>query len=36
VPASQFKPGEYTTQINVIDTVSSQVSFPRLSFVVLE
>ena len=36
VPANQFKPGSYTCQINIIDAVASQVSFPRVSFVVLE
>ena len=34
VPASSFKPGTYTCQINIIDTVATRASFPRLSFVV--
>jgi len=36
VPAEQFKPGTYTCQINIIDTIASTVAFPRLSFVVME
>jgi VWFA-related protein len=36
VPADQFKPGQYTCQINIIDTVASKVAFPRMSFVVLD
>jgi hypothetical protein len=34
VPASSFKAGAYTCQINIIDTVATKASFPRLSFVV--
>jgi hypothetical protein len=36
VPAEQFKPGTYTCQINIIDSIASTVAFPRLSFVVME
>ena len=35
VPAEQFQPGTYTCQINIIDAVASKVSFPRLSFAVM-
>jgi VWFA-related protein len=35
VPAEQFKPGTYTCQINIIDTVAEKGSFPRLRFSVL-
>ena len=35
VPAEQFKPGTYTCQINIIDTVAGKVSFPRLRFAVM-
>lgn len=34
VPATQFRPGSYEVQINVIDAVAKQAAFPRLSFVV--
>ncbi len=34
VPASSFKAGTYTCQINIIDTVATKASFPRVSFVV--
>jgi VWFA-related protein len=36
VPAEQFRPGTYTCQINIIDSIASAVAFPRVSFVVLE
>jgi VWFA-related protein len=36
VPAEQFKPGAYTCQINIIDSIASTVAFPRVSFVVME
>jgi VWFA-related protein len=36
VPAEQFKPGAYTCQINIVDSIASMVAFPRLSFVVME
>jgi VWFA-related protein len=36
VPAEQFKPGGYTCQINIVDSIASTVAFPRLSFVVME
>ena len=36
VPAEQFKPGAYTCQINIVDSIASTVAFPRLSFVVME
>jgi VWFA-related protein len=36
VPAEQFKPGTYTCQINIIDSIASAVAFPRVSFVVME
>ena len=36
VPADQFKPGTYTCQINIIDSIASTVAFPRLTFVVME
>jgi VWFA-related protein len=36
VPAEQFKPGAYTCQINIIDSIASTVAFPRLSFVVMD
>jgi VWFA-related protein len=36
VPAEQFKPGTYTCQINIIDSIASTVAFPRLSFVVMD
>jgi hypothetical protein len=35
VPPEVFKPGTYECQINVIDTVSPSVAFPRLSFLVM-
>jgi hypothetical protein len=35
VPAEQFQPGTYTCQINIIDAVASKVSFPRLTFAVM-
>jgi VWFA-related protein len=34
VPASEFKPGLYTCQINIIDTVAGKFDFPRMLFVV--
>jgi hypothetical protein len=34
VPASEFKPGLYTCQINIIDTVTGKFDFPRMLFVV--
>jgi hypothetical protein len=34
VPASEFKPGLYTCQINIIDTVTGRFEFPRMLFVV--
>lgn len=34
VLASQFKPGLYTCQINIIDTVAGKFDFPRMLFVV--
>ena len=36
VPAEQFKPGQYTCQVNIIDAVGGTVAFPRMNFVVLE
>jgi VWFA-related protein len=36
VPAEQFKPGTYTCQINIIDSIASTVAFPRLTFVVMD
>ena len=36
VPAEQFRPGTYTCQINIIDSIASAVAFPRVSFVVME
>ena len=36
VPAEQFKPGTYTCQINIVDSIASTVAFPRLSFVVMD
>ena len=35
VPAEQFRPGAYTCQINIIDSIASTVAFPRVSFVVM-
>src|SRR5687767_4695171 len=35
VPAEQFRPGTYTCQINIIDSIASTVAFPRVSFVVM-
>ena len=35
VPAQQFRPGTYTCQINIIDSIASAVAFPRVSFVVM-
>lgn len=32
VPASQFTPGTYVSQVNVIDGVAGRVAFPRLTF----
>lgn len=34
VAASNFKPGLYTCQVNIIDTVDGQVAFPRLELYV--
>jgi VWFA-related protein len=34
VPASEFKPGLYTCQINIIDTITGKFEFPRTLFVV--
>ncbi len=34
VPASQFTPGTYTGQVNIIDAVANRLAFPRLSFMV--
>ena len=34
VPADQFKPGLYTCQVNVIDEVAGQFTFPRLDMYV--
>jgi VWFA-related protein len=34
VPASEFKPGLYTCQINIIDAVAGRFDFPRMLFVV--
>jgi hypothetical protein len=34
VPASEFKPGLYTCQINIIDAVAGKFDFPRMLFVV--
>ncbi|MGH9408657.1 MAG: VWA domain-containing protein, partial [Vicinamibacterales bacterium] len=34
VPAASLRPGFYTCQINVIDTVSGKFAFPRLSFLI--
>jgi len=34
VPASEFKPGLYTCQINIVDTVAGKFDFPRMLFVV--
>ena len=34
VPASSFKPGLYTCQINIIDTVAGKFDFPRMMFAV--
>jgi hypothetical protein len=36
VPAEQFRPGTYTCQINIIDSIASAVAFPRVSFVVMD
>jgi VWFA-related protein len=36
LPAEQFRPGTYTCQINIIDSIASAVAFPRISFVVME
>ena len=36
IPAEQFRPGTYTCQINIIDSIAAAVAFPRLSFVVME
>jgi hypothetical protein len=39
VPAAQvnqLKPGTYTCQINIIDTVANTIAFPRLTFTVME
>jgi hypothetical protein len=35
VPAEQFKAGNYTCQINVIDQIAGKASWPRLSFTVI-
>jgi hypothetical protein len=35
VPAEQFKAGNYTCQINIIDQVAGKASWPRLSFTVI-
>ena len=34
VPATQFTPGTYTCQVNIIDAVANRLAFPRLSFMV--
>jgi VWFA-related protein len=34
VPASQFTPGTYQCQVNIIDAVANRLAFPRLSFMV--
>ena len=34
VPASQFTPGTYTCQVNIIDAVANRLAFPRLAFMV--
>ncbi len=34
VPATALRPGAYTCQVNVIDTIGGKVAFPRLSFAV--
>ena len=34
VPPSSFKPGLYTCQVSVIDTVSGRFAFPRLQMCV--
>jgi hypothetical protein len=34
VPASEFKPGLYTCQINIVDTIAGKFDFPRMLFVV--
>ena len=34
VPASQFTPGTYTCQVNIIDAVANRLAFPRLTFMV--
>jgi hypothetical protein len=34
VPADRFKPGLYTCQINIIDSVAGQFAFPRLAMFV--
>jgi hypothetical protein len=31
VPASQFQPGLYTCQVNIIDDVAGTFAFPRLA-----
>ena len=36
IAASQFTPGTYTSQVNVIDAVAGRVAFPRLTFSVLD
>jgi VWFA-related protein len=36
LPAEQFRPGTYTCQINIIDSIASAVAFPRVSFVVMD
>jgi hypothetical protein len=34
VPASSFKPGLYSCQVNIIDAVAGQFTFPRLEMYV--
>jgi hypothetical protein len=34
LPAESFKPGLYTCQINIIDTVAGKFDFPRIVFYV--
>ena len=34
VPAGAFKPGLYTCQVNIIDTVAGRFAFPRLKLLV--
>jgi len=30
-----FRPGTYTCQVNIIDSIAATVAFPRVSFVVM-